>query len=263
MSKPATAPAALSIAGLPLLNLAIDESIDAIECALARDALTRIAFINADCINQAASHANYRQDLANFDWLFIDGIGMRIAGSVLHQPVRANVNGTDLFPPLCGMLARTQRAIYLLGAQPGVAAAAAQWAAQHYPGLRIAGTHHGYFQEEDLPAILADICQSKADVLLVALGVPRQEAWISQHFSATGVRVAMGVGGLFDYYASRIPRAPPWMRQCGMEWVFRLVQEPRRLWRRYLLGNITFICRLPILRLKQLRHAATLRRLSS
>lgn len=262
MSMPAV-PAALSIAGLPLMNLALDESIDAIECALASDVLTRIAFINADCINQAASNAGYRQDLANFDWLFIDGIGMRIAGNALHQPVRANVNGTDLFRPLCKMLARTQRAIYLLGAKPGVATATAQWAAQHYPGLRIAGSHHGYFQDDYLPAILADIRQSRADVLLVAMGAPKQEAWIRQHFSATGVRVAIGVGGLFDYYAKRIPRAPPWMRRCGMEWVFRLVQEPRRLWRRYLLGNIIFLCRLPILRLKQAWHTTVTRHLSS
>lgn len=237
-------PASLRIDDLRLVNLSLDEAVDAIECALASGEATRIAFVNADCANQAVENAVYREHLAAFDWVFIDGIGMRIAGKVLAQPVRDNVNGTDLFPQLCRMLAREGRSLYLLGARLGVAAGAAHWAEQRFPGLRIAGTHHGYFAMEETAAICSTIRHSGADVLLVALGAPRQEAWIHDHFAATGVTVALGVGGLFDYYADRIPRAPLWMRRAGLEWVFRLLQEPGRMWRRYLIGNAVFLARL-------------------
>lgn len=237
-------PASLHIDHVRLVNLALDEAVDAIECALSRDERTRVAFVNADCANLAVRNADYRRNLNAFDWVFIDGIGMRIAGSVLGQPVRDNVNGTDLFPKLCSRLAAQGRSIFLLGAQPGVAADTAAWAKQHFPGLRIAGTQNGYFHETQVETICARIRRSKADVLLVALGAPRQEAWIRDHMDATGAKIALGVGGLFDYYANRIPRAPLWMRRMGLEWVFRLIQEPGRLWRRYLIGNLVFLLRL-------------------
>lgn len=242
--NPSPVAASVELDGIHLVNLALDEAVAAIECALASRQPTRIAFVNADCANIAARNDDYRRDLAGCDWVFIDGIGMRIAGKVMGQPVRDNVNGTDLFPPLCEMLAWQGHSVFFLGARPGVAEAAASWASRRYPGLRVAGTRHGYFAPEDTPAVLEEIRRSGADVLLVAFGAPRQEAWIHRHFAATGALVAMGVGGLFDYYADRIPRAPLWMRRAGLEWVFRLVQEPGRLWRRYLLGNLVFLGRL-------------------
>lgn len=236
--------ASVKLDGIRLVNLALDDAVTAIECALAARQPTRIAFVNADCANIAARNDNYRQDLDGCDWVFVDGIGMRIAGKVMGQPVRDNVNGTDLFPHLCRMLALQGRSLYLLGARPGVAAAAADWAQRHCPGLKIAGTRHGYFPDADTAAVMADIRESAADVLLVAFGAPRQEGWIREHFAGTGATVAIGVGGLFDYYADRIPRAPLWMRRAGLEWVFRLIQEPGRMWRRYLVGNLVFLARL-------------------
>lgn len=237
-------PASIRFRGLRFLNLAMDEAIAAIELALAAKQPARIAFVNADCINIAAQDSGYRDILADMDWVFIDGAGMRIAGRLMRQPVRDNVNGTDLFPPLCEYLARSGKRLYLLGARPGIAAAAAEWARQHYPGLQVAGARDGYYKPQDEDAVVAEIRSSDADILLVALGAPRQERWIEQHMTTCGVTVAMGVGGLFDYYGGRIPRAPLWMRRTGIEWVFRLWQEPGRLWRRYLLGNAVFLCRI-------------------
>ncbi|MDP1525828.1 MAG: WecB/TagA/CpsF family glycosyltransferase [Rhodocyclaceae bacterium] len=236
--------ACVQLDGIRLVNLALDDAVTAIECALAARQPTRIAFINADCANIAARNDSYRADIEDCDWVFVDGIGMRIAGKVMGQPVADNVNGTDLFPPLCRMLALQGRSLYLLGARHGIAAAAADWAQRHCPGLKIAGTRDGYFAAADTTAVLADIRKSAADVLLVAFGAPRQEAWIREHFADTGATVAMGIGGLFDYFADRIPRAPLWMRRAGLEWVFRLIQEPGRLWRRYLVGNLVFLARL-------------------
>lgn len=239
-------PASLDIRGIRLLNLAMDEALAAIDAALAAGQPTRISFVNADCVNIAAVNAAYREALATTDWVFIDGIGMRIAGRIMHQPVRDNVNGTDLFPRLCQSLEQQGKRLFLYGAQPGVAAAAAGWALARFPALQIAGTLHGYqpagAEAEAIDAIRA----SRADVVLVALGAPAQETWIARNLEKTGATVAIGVGGLFDYYSGRIPRAPLWMRRLGLEWLFRLIQEPRRLWRRYVVGNAVFLSRIGI-----------------
>lgn len=236
--------ASLSIQGIRLDNLTMADALAAIQAALARRTPVKIAFVNADCVNLAARDAAYREALAAMHWVFIDGIGMRIAGWMLGQPVRANVNGTDLFPQLCAELAAGRRRVFLLGAKPGVAAAAARWASQRYPGLVIAGTRDGYF-EPARSGEVADLIRTAAtDVLLVAMGAPRQELWIQQYAGRCGAPVTLGVGGLFDYYSGNIPRAPRWMRRAGLEWVHRLRQEPKRLWRRYLLGNWTFLARI-------------------
>ena len=255
-------PANLNIRGIRLLNLAMDEALAAIEAALAARQPTRISFVNADCVNIAAVDASYRDNLAATDWVFIDGIGMRIAGKIMDQPVRDNVNGTDLFPRLCESMATTNQRVFLFGAKPGLAEAAAEWARARFPGLQIAGTRHGYFPPGTEAETSAVIRASRADVLLVALGAPEQEAWISRNMAATGVTVALGVGGLFDYYSGRIPRAPLWMRRTGLEWLFRLVQEPRRLWRRYVIGNVVFLARIStdwMRNRRQAKRLATLR----
>ncbi len=239
-------PASLNIHGIRLVNLSMDESLAAIEAALVAGQPTRVSFVNADCVNIAAVNATYRKSLATTDWVFIDGIGMRIAGKIMGQRVRDNVNGTDLFPRLCESLAQQGRRLFLYGAQPGVAAATAEWAQAHYPGLQIAGTAHGYHGAQDESAIVTTIRDSRADVVLVALGAPRQEQWIESNMTATGATIAIGVGGLFDYYSGRIPRAPLWMRRLGIEWLFRLIQEPRRLWRRYVVGNVIFLGRIGV-----------------
>lgn len=235
--------ARVTLFGLRLTNVSMDGALALIDQALAAGTPKRIAFVNADCVNIAARNDAYRRDLGQMDHVFIDGIGMKIAGHVLGQPIVDNVNGTDLFPRLCASLAAQGRSVFLYGARPGTAERAANWAAQRHPGLVIAGTEHGYQPESEHPALLQRIRDSRADVLLVAQGVPRQEAWITRHADAAGAMVTMGVGGLFDYYAGNVRRAPQWMRKTGLEWIFRLIQEPVRLARRYLIGNGVFLAR--------------------
>ncbi|MEY4760557.1 MAG: hypothetical protein RLZZ200_413 [Pseudomonadota bacterium] len=237
-------PAGIHIGNIRLTNLAMEDALDAIDAALAARVRTKIAFVNADCVNICARNPSYARDLEGMDWVFIDGIGMKIAGRMLNQPVRDNVNGTDLFPRLCAEMAARQRRLFLLGASPGVAARAAEWARHHHPGLVIAGAEHGFHPESETPALLDRIRASQADVLLVAMGAPLQESWLARHGDECGTPVCIGVGGLFDYYSGDIPRAPLWMRRTGLEWVFRLLQEPARLWRRYVIGNAVFLLRI-------------------
>jgi N-acetylglucosaminyldiphosphoundecaprenol N-acetyl-beta-D-mannosaminyltransferase len=224
-------------------NLTMPEAISAIQGLLASGEGAGIAFVNADCINIAADDKAYLRALTGMDRIFMDGIGMRIAGRLLGSRVRGNVNGTDLFPELCESLAFSGKRLFLFGAKPGRAEQAACWARKSYPGLRIAGALDGYRDSARPAETLSTIRDSRPDVVLVALGAPLQEKWIQQHRADFGNCILIGVGGLFDYYSGNIPRAPRWMRQTGLEWVFRLMQEPGRLWRRYLLGNAVFLGR--------------------
>jgi len=148
-----------------------------------------------------------------------------------------------MFPLLCEAAAREHVPIYLLGAKPGVAQATADNMVERYPNLTVAGVRDGYFNAEEEDAVVEAINESGARILLVAFGAPRQELWLEQWRDRLAPPVCMGVGGLFDFYSGRIARAPAWMREMGLEWVFRLLQEPGRMWRRYVIGNPLFLYR--------------------
>lgn len=233
----------LEICGLPVDNVTMTEALDLMQDRLTTRTRTRLFFVNADCVNISYRDPDYRHTLQQAELVFADGIGMRLAGRLMGTPIRDNVNGTDLFPLACERLARTGHRVFLLGARPGVVERVRAWAAATHPGLTICGAHHGYFDREQSSEIAERIRRSGADVLFVALGAPLQEKWITEHIDATGVTVALGVGGLFDFFSGDIPRAPRWMRRTGLEWVYRFWQEPRRMWRRYWVGNFVFMGR--------------------
>ena len=232
-------------------TLSMDEALARIEGHLdnATANAMQVSFVNPDCVNIARRNARYRNTVNRSDLVLADGIGMRIAGKLLHRPFKQNVNGTDLFPRLCERLAARSGSLFLLGAQPGVAAEVGQWVAKHHPGVRLVGTRDGYFTAEEKEAVLAQLRAAQPDVLLVAMGAPLQECWIADHLPQTNARIAMGVGGLFDFYAGRMARAPQWLRELGLEWAYRLLKEPRRMWRRYLVGNFSFLLAVSMQRL--------------
>ncbi len=212
--------------------------------ARARERRTSLlCFVNADCLNQAVSNQAYRDVLRHADRVVGDGIGVRLAARFGGHQMRENVNGTDLFPQLCQAAVDAGVSLFLLGARPGVAAAAAEEMERRYPGLQIAGHHHGYLTPDEEPGLIARINESGAGILLVAMGAPAQEQWIDRHRDDLRVGLALGVGGLFDFYSGRLPRAPQWVREMGLEWVWRLAHEPGRMWRRYLVGNPRFLMR--------------------
>jgi N-acetylglucosaminyldiphosphoundecaprenol N-acetyl-beta-D-mannosaminyltransferase len=239
----AAAPERIHMMGIRFDNLTMEEAISTIlERARAAHA-SQLCFVNADCVNIAYHNSDYRQILENSAIVLADGIGLKLAGKILNNNIRQNVNGTDLFPQLCGSLAGGELGIYLLGGKPGVPEDVALWVAKHHPTVRISGCRHGYFSPAETSEVVDGIRRSGASILLVAFGVPKQETWIRQHLTDSGVRIAMGVGGLFDFYSGRIPRAPVWVRELGMEWLYRFAQEPRRMWRRYFVGNFIFLVR--------------------
>lgn len=213
---------------------------------------TRIAFVNAHCINVSYRNPAYRQAVASADCVLADGSGVAIAARVNGVKLKDNVNGTDLFPVLCEHAAAAGTSIFLFGGREGIAGRAAERMQRDNPKLQIAGTHHGFVvSPRDEEKLIAAINESGAQILLVGLGVPAQELWIARNRHRLGPAVVIGVGGLFDYYSDRIPRSPMALRALGLEWVWRLAMEPTRLARRYLLGNIEFLARLAWLTCRQ------------
>ncbi len=201
-----------------------------------------VAFVNPACINIAMVDPDYRAVLEGAAVVFPDGIGIKLAARYLDQSVVDNLNGTDLFPALCDRLVGSGMGLYLLGAQPGVVEVMVERMRERWPSLDLRGWHHGHLRDQaEEDEVIAGIAASGAAVLLVAMGVPAQERFIARNLPRLGVKVALGVGGLFDFVSGRIPRAPLWLRELGLEWAYRLLREPRRLWRRYVLGNFVFL----------------------
>ena len=236
-------PPVLDILGVTLTNTTMSEAVTWLARRAQAGTRTVAAFANPDCINIAQANVAYRRALQRSDRVFADGIGVRIAARLLGQKMADNVNGTDLFPRLCDAAARSGLKLFLLGASPGIAAQAADAMRARFPDLRIVGAMHGYFEPTETDAVIDRINDAGADILLVAMGAPHQELWLSRHGVRLRPAVRLGVGGLFDYYSGRIPRAPTWMREAGLEWAWRLRCEPSRLWRRYLVGNPLFLAR--------------------
>ena len=196
-----------------------------------------VAFVNAHCLNIARSDSAYKTLLNDtFDKVWPDGTGIRMAGRKLGFVVPENINGTDLFP----RLASEGLSFWFLGGRPGVAEEARRRCAAQFPQSRFIGVTDGF--QDNWDAVLDEIEAARPDVLLVALGVPLQEKWIAAHRDKLrGVGCVMAVGGLLDFLSGRIPRAPLWMRRRGIEWIWRFAMEPRRMFRRYMIGNVTFL----------------------
>ena len=236
--------------GLDVVDTTRAEAAGWMVAAALRGERTIVQFLNAHCVNVMCRDSAYRAALEGATRVLADGAGVRIAALSCGIRLADNVNGTDLLPELCRRAAAAGVPLFLLGGAPGVAAEAARRLVAAHPGLVVAGTHHGHLADrtsED--AALAAVAASGAGILLVGMGVPRQELWIARNRHRLAPAVVAGVGGLFDYTSGRIPRAPMALRRLGLEWAWRLAQEPRRLAGRYLVGNATFLLRLAALRL--------------
>ena len=227
------------IFGIPFDSVTMDEALKQLD-AMIRKRSSFGAFINAHCLNIACGDREYADILKQADAVWPDGSGIRMAGKIRNFPVPENVNGTDMFPLLC---TRPYR-IFMLGAMPGVAEKAMNIAKAKYPSAQFVGAASGFFADaDDEQATIRRINALNPDILLVAMGVPKQEKWIAKHRAELVCGTALAVGGLLDFVSERIPRAPVWMRRMGMEWCYRLYQEPGRMFRRYVIGNPLFLFR--------------------
>jgi exopolysaccharide biosynthesis WecB/TagA/CpsF family protein len=220
-----------SVFGVPFFIGTMDEALSQIDGMVREKRARHVAFINAHCLNIAYKDKAYKQILNDCAAVFADGIGAKIGAKMLGYKVEENVNGTDMFP----LLADKPYRIYLFGGAPGVAATALEKAKELNGKAEFVGCADGFFKEKSEEQIFSELSDLKVDILLVAMGVPKQEEWINSRLDRLNGCVAIGVGGLLDFVSQRIPRAPMWMRKLNIEWCFRLYCEPKRLFKRYII----------------------------
>lgn len=245
-----------------LRNISMQKSLDEIsntinKCRSSNSTFAdrrQIYFVNPDCLNKIFEknmddYHHFLYDVDKKDMIFADGIGINIAADMMGYPKNENVNGTDMFPRLCQMSADKGFSIFLVGARPGIPELVKTNMEKEFPGLNIIGTQHGYFDQKiDSENVVNQINNIDPDIILVAFGVPAQERWINKWYDKLKCPVIMGVGGLFDFYSGRIKRAPRWMRDIGLEWLYRLLMEPKRMFKRYIIGNPLFLKRVKALK---------------
>ncbi len=211
----------------------------------------KLAFANSHVVNVSLRNPALADALRQF-LVLPDGIGVDLGSHLLYgAPFVANLNGTDFVPRLIGSC-RAPIKVGLVGARPGVAERAAQRLAGMAPQHQYRVFGHGFFGVYDEAALLDAIAADRPDLLLVAFGNPQQETWIADKLGRDHCSVAAGVGALFDFLAGEVVRAPVWVRRVRLEWLFRLGQEPARLWRRYLVGNPLFMMRIVLQKLRGL-----------
>lgn len=233
----------IEVLGVPVAKLHWQQALAEIERIYDGDSPELVAYANAHTLNLAVSDPSYKELLRGAALVLNDGAGIALAARVKGDRFPANLNGSDFNPQILGLAAVKGWPVFLLGAKPGVAERAAAAMMARYPTLDVVGTRHGYWPTGGEPDVAAAIRATGASLLMVALGNPLQERWLAEHLEQTGARIGIGVGAFFDFAAGEVPRAPAWMNRLGIEWVFRLLQEPRRLWRRYVVGNPLFLAR--------------------
>lgn len=236
------------MSSLSLFGLVLeDTTLNSASASIVHDAQIglrrKIYFINAHCVNIAANNKHYLNVLGHEALLFADGSGMRLASRLAGRVFKDNVNGTDLFPLICRDAANKKVKLAFLGAQPGIAECCAKNMKKQFPNLQIVWVHDGFFHSHDEAELIQSINDSGADILFVAMGVPKQEIWIDRNAEQLKTPIVLGVGALFDFYSGAVSRAPLFMRRMGVEWLYRFVVEPRRMFRRYWIGNFVFMFR--------------------
>lgn len=215
--------------GVSFDDLTMDEAVErGLELAGGAE-FSYVVTPNPELVMMAEKDPAYRAALAGAALTLPDGIGVIYAAKILGRPLTGRVPGVDFACGLMEGMAKSRRKLFLLGAKPGVAETARENLEQRYPGLTVCGVHDGYFQEDG--PVVEQIWQSGADVLFVCLGAPKQEFWMVQNGADTGVKLAVGLGGSLDVFAGTVKRAPEAWQRLGLEWLYRLIKEPKRIGR--------------------------------
>jgi N-acetylglucosaminyldiphosphoundecaprenol N-acetyl-beta-D-mannosaminyltransferase len=200
-----------------------------------------VMYVNADCMLLARKNEKYRRVLNNCDLVYADGVGVVYGAKLWGHKLPGRSTAADFMPDFCRTFARKGLRIFFLGADHGVAREAAARLCREIPDLQVVGTHHGYFTPDQEKEVIAAVNAAEPDIVIIGFGAPYQELWISDNRDALNAAVVWGVGGLFDFLSGRTRRGPKWLLDNGFEWLCRLMTEPKRLWRRYLIGNTKFV----------------------
>lgn len=216
----------IDVMGLQFDNVTMDEALERAKQILAGDRAAYVVTPNAEIAYEAMHNEDLRQLVNDADLVLPDGAGVVLASKILKTPLKQKVAGVDFADNLLGVLAQTGGSVYLLGSKPGIAELAAEKMLAKHPGLTIAGMADGYFKEEG--PVVEKINAVKPDVLFVCLGAPKQEKFMASHQQELQVKLMAGLGGSLDSFAGTVKRAPRWMINLSLEWLYRLIKEPKR-----------------------------------
>lgn len=216
----------IDVMGLKFDSMTMDEALSRAEALLRGEKAAYVVTPNAEIAYEALHDGQLREMLNGADLMLPDGAGVVLASKLLRTPVKQKVAGVDFAAGLLGVLERNGQSLYLLGGKPGIGELAAQKMLEAHPQLRIAGIADGYFQDE--APVIAKINASGADALFVCLGAPKQERFMVQYQQELHVHLMAGLGGSLDAFAGTVQRAPAWMIRLNLEWLYRLIREPKR-----------------------------------
>jgi N-acetylglucosaminyldiphosphoundecaprenol N-acetyl-beta-D-mannosaminyltransferase len=236
----------------------LGETVDWVVQLIASGKRGYICTVNVAILMMMRSDPQLQNFVNNAALVVADGQPLVWTSRFFSQSLPERVTGIDLIDAIAAKAQADGLGIYIMGATPDVITAAVKKMQSKYPHLKICGFDDGYFKESQADQRVKAIAQSGAQILFVGMGVPRQELFIEQNWAQLGVNLAIGVGGSFDVYSGLRKRAPLWVQQTGLEWLYRLIQEPQRLWKRYLVTNSQFVLELLRFMLKQKRYTATL-----
>ena len=226
--------------GVDMHAWTMEQTIEAIDRRMRTEPFTQHVVVNVAKIVSMQTDSKLREAVASCDIVNIDGAGVVFGGRLLGYSIPERVAGIDLFHHLLAHSEVSGRSVYFLGAKPDVLEAAVGSVRTEYPNLNVAGYHHGYFWNDEA-AVVDNIRNLNVDLLFVGISSPMKEEFIDRWSDQLGVKFAMGVGGTFDVVAGKVRRAPEWMQKLGLEWLYRVIQEPRRMFMRYLTTNSAFI----------------------
>ena len=245
----------INLLGVRMCLISAESLVNFIAQSIVGRGKVRVVYVNIHAINLAHEFDWFRNFINNSGIAYCDGYGVKWGARLLGFRIPERLSPPDWITLLAAECSRRRFSLFLLGAHPGVAEKVATIFKQQFPELSIVGVQHGYFDKfpksNENEAVLHAINTTNPDILLVGMGMPIQEHWIMENWNKLDAKVVLPVGALFDYMAGEYPRAPHWMTNHGLEWLGRLIVEPNRLWRRYLIGNPRFLWLLLRQRLKR------------
>jgi N-acetylglucosaminyldiphosphoundecaprenol N-acetyl-beta-D-mannosaminyltransferase len=232
----------VTLFGCNIDNVSMEETLERVEDFVRARRPHQHVVVNVDKLVKASRDEDLRRIINACDLVNVDGMPVVWASRLLGKPLKERVAGIDLFEALMRRAADKGWRVFLLGARPDVVREVAATYARRYPALVLAGVRDGYWQGKDAEAgVVRQVRDSRADLLFVAISSPRKEQFLGLYQAEMRIPFAMGVGGSFDVAIGRVKRAPAWMQKAGLEWFFRFLQEPRRMFRRYFIDDMAFI----------------------
>jgi N-acetylglucosaminyldiphosphoundecaprenol N-acetyl-beta-D-mannosaminyltransferase len=217
------------------------ETLEQVEKLIKSEQRDYLCTVNTAILTMMRKDSQLENFINNSNFVVADGQPIIWASKYKKDPLPERVTGVELVPDLANLAAKNSWGVFLMGATQDIVTDVAEKLQVQYPNLKISGVEDGFFSGEQSLERAKLIRESEAKILIVAMGVPRQEYFIDQHWKELGVNFAVGVGGSFDVISGKVKRAPLWMQNSGLEWLYRLLQEPRRLFKRYLNTNTQFI----------------------